>query len=74
MRNRALCKKCDTIIESKYCHDFVRCKCGQAFVDGGDCYMRWGAEDPSMLVALDDEGKEGSSLAKDLECSKIKAT
>ena len=44
IRNRARCKKCDTTIESMSVHDFVRCKCGAIFVDGGHEYMRWGGE------------------------------
>ena len=40
-RNRARCKKCGDIIESKYRHDFVTCTCGTISVDGGDDYFRW---------------------------------
>lgn len=39
-RNRAKCKKCGDIIESKYRHDFVTCKCGAISVDGGEDYIR----------------------------------
>ena len=42
-KNRARCKKCSDIIESKYRHDFVSCKCGAIFVDGGNDYWRCGA-------------------------------
>lgn len=27
-------------MESKHRHDFVRCKCGESFLDGGDDYWR----------------------------------
>lgn len=27
-------------MESKHRHDFVRCKCGESFLDGGDDYFR----------------------------------
>ena len=27
-------------MESKHVHDFVRCKCGESFLDGGDSYWR----------------------------------
>ena len=27
-------------MESKHLHDFVRCKCGKSFLDGGDDYCR----------------------------------
>lgn len=41
IRNRVRCKGCDTILESKHCHDFVACACG-TFVDGGREYLRGG--------------------------------
>lgn len=44
LRNMAQCKKCDDVIESKYRHDFVKCKCGEIFVDGGKDYFRRGSE------------------------------
>jgi len=40
IRNRARCKKCGDIIESKYRHDFVTCTCGAISVDGGYDYLR----------------------------------
>jgi hypothetical protein len=45
MKNKAKCLKCKDIIESKSRHDFVECKCGEIFVDGGQDYFRWGAKD-----------------------------
>lgn len=41
-RNAVRCKKCDTVIESKYTHDFKRCPCGSVMVDGGLDYARYG--------------------------------
>ena len=35
LHNRAKCKKCGDIIESKHCHDWVQCSCKSIFVDGG---------------------------------------
>jgi len=43
IHNRAQCLLCDTVIESIHRHDFVRCKCGEIFVDGGTDYLRQGA-------------------------------
>lgn len=47
--NRARCKNCGTIIESKFRHDWVACKCFNnepdtkgIFIDGGDVYNRYG--------------------------------
>jgi hypothetical protein len=43
IRNAAQCLKCNDIIESRHRHDWVSCKCGEIFVDGGLAYMRAGA-------------------------------
>jgi len=40
VRNAVRCLKCDDIIESKFRHDFVTCKCGSISVDGGIDYLR----------------------------------
>ena len=40
IRNVIRCKNCGDIIESKYTHDFVICKCGRCSVDGGRDYLR----------------------------------
>jgi len=40
LRNRAKCRKCGDIVESKFRHDFQRCKCGAIAVDGGKDYQR----------------------------------
>jgi len=52
IRNSALCSKCGDEIESKHVHDFVRCSCGAAFVDGGHDYLRRGGDalDTSLVV------------------------
>lgn len=42
IRSIALCKICDDVIESKYIHDYVRCKCGAIFLDGGKEYQIYG--------------------------------
>lgn len=40
--NKARCKKCGDIIESKSKHDLVTCSCGTISVDGGyDCLIRY---------------------------------
>lgn len=41
-RNAARCLKCNTVVESKHRHDFVRCPCGNLLVDGGLDYARRG--------------------------------
>ena len=42
VQNAAICNKCDEFIVSKNRHDFVECKCGNIFVDGGQEYLRRG--------------------------------
>lgn len=34
-RNRARCRQCGDVIESKHLHDHVRCSCGLIELDGG---------------------------------------
>lgn len=42
VRNSARCGECDTEIVSAHRHDFVKCPCGNLFVDGGNSYRRRG--------------------------------
>ena len=39
-RNWAKCRKCGTVIESRFRHEFVTCPCGAIALDGGYDYMR----------------------------------
>ncbi len=59
------CLICNEIIESKYRHDFVECKCGKCFVDGGKDYFRFGGEDFSKMLIIHDNGTE--ELASELK-------
>ena len=59
-RNSARCKKCGDEIESKHRHDYVTCKCGAIFVDGGKAYRRYGGnleafENTSDVQKIEDE-------------------
>ena len=60
-RNRARCRKCGTIIESKHRHDFVWCECRSIFVDGGLDYIRAGGnpQDFESLAEEHDENSDG---------------
>ncbi len=42
--NRCKCLKCGDTITSRHVHDFVMCKCGAIFTDGGNEYCRRGGE------------------------------
>jgi hypothetical protein len=37
-----LCRSCKDKIYSESAHDYVECKCGKTFVDGGNDYLRYG--------------------------------
>lgn len=49
VRNSVICLQCNQEIESRHRHDFVRCQCGNVFVDGGKDYLRRGAKDLSAI-------------------------
>ena len=74
LHNRAKCLSCGDIIESKHRHDFVWCKCGRIFVDGGLAYLRrgWPDDDGPTYEELSEEtdessNKEGSALDEEGE-------
>lgn len=50
--NKAQCKLCGDIIESKHRHDFVWCKCGEIAVDGGKYYAKRCANSLSNIIEL----------------------
>jgi len=51
LSNKAQCRKCGDIIESKHRHDFVWCSCKAIAVDGGLDYLRRVGE-PDDLIEL----------------------
>ena len=55
--NKCQCRLCEDIIESKHRHDFVSCKCGAIFTDGGKDYIRRGAKEFSDIIDMS-EGYE----------------
>ena len=52
LRNRARCRKCLQVVESKHRHDFRFCKCGAIHIDGGKDYIKRGAKDLNDIVEL----------------------
>ena len=42
IQNMVRCNHCGDVIESKYRHDYVVCKCGCCSVAGGHDYLRRG--------------------------------
>jgi hypothetical protein len=57
-RNRAMCRVCKSVIESKHRHDFVTCNCGAIFVDGGHDYIRRGGNPSDFLEVSDAESND----------------
>jgi hypothetical protein len=57
--SKAKCLDCEDIIKSKHRHDFVKCKCGNSFIDGGDDYFRGGG---SIWPLPDEEFKADAIL------------
>ena len=52
-KNSIKCLVCNTILESKYRHDFSSCSCdNEAHVDGGLVYQKLGARDLSKVENL----------------------
>ena len=41
-KNAVRCRKCGDRIVSTHVHDWVRCKCGAIYIDGGNEYWRAG--------------------------------
>lgn len=64
MRNRAKCKLCSNIIESRYQYEEISCTCGQISVMGGD-KMGCSAFDWANFLRVDDEGNEIVPTIKD---------
>ena len=53
VKNSVQCLVCLEVLESKYQHDFVMCKCeNQVFVDGGLSYIRMGAMNLDLVKEL----------------------
>jgi hypothetical protein len=48
--NKAECRLCGDVIESKHRHDYVSCKCGGISVDGGKDYLRRAAKDLNDII------------------------
>jgi hypothetical protein len=51
-RNRVRCRKCLETIESRRAHEYVTCRCGAIWVDGGRDQPRQGGRDAINLEVL----------------------
>lgn len=52
--NAAECNECGHFIRSRNRYDYVSCKCGQSFVDGGSFYQRSNTNCKSIIEYYDD--------------------
>ena len=52
IKNAIQCKLCGEIIESRDVHEYVECKCGACYVDGGHCYLRRGFKEKDCYIEL----------------------
>lgn len=59
MRNRIQCLLCYEVIESKFTHDYVTCKCGNVAVDGGRDYCRVNFKTPQWKPITDEDLVKG---------------
>lgn len=55
---RIKCLICKDIIESKYTHNLVSCKCNNCYIDGGQDYLHFGGKDYNQILILFDDGTE----------------
>jgi len=62
MRNRAKCRLCGDVVESKFRHDFQSCSCGEIFVDGGQDYLRRGANHFENLIEVGGDNETGGDV------------
>lgn len=53
-------------MESKHRHDFVRCKCGESFLDGGDDYWR-GTMTTALALMIDEKTYTGEEFFSHLD-------
>jgi len=66
MKNRAKCRKCNSIIESTHNTDYVSCRCGEIALDCVDG-MKVYANDLNNIIRIDDEGNEIKVTVKEKE-------
>lgn len=59
LNNSVKCLSCNTVVRSKFRHDYVTCKCGDVSVDGGTLYSRCIFKDFNKVESLQvyDDGK-----------------
>ena len=46
------CLLCNDIIESKYIHNLISCKCNNCYIDGGQDYLHFGGKDFDKILIV----------------------
>lgn len=67
--SKAQCLDCLDVIESTHRHDFVKCECGNSFIDGGNDYIRAGGRIVVLDGAKARNPEENNQLSKDVKLS-----
>ena len=65
--NKAQCRKCLDIIESKHRHDFRWCKCKSIAVDGGLDYLKRSGEPEDVIELSEYNSSEADDYFDDEE-------
>jgi hypothetical protein len=50
--NRCRCRLCGDVITSNRQHAYISCKCGEIYTDGGNAYIRRGANDLYNIIDM----------------------
>ncbi len=58
MRNRAKCKLCKETLESFHEFDYVKCKCDEISISGGNTRYECAAKNWDNFLRIDDSGNE----------------
>lgn len=74
-RNAIKCLQCNTVLESKHRHNYVRCSCpNEAATDGGLAYQRISAKDLDLIENLSEyatyDKVEYEALQKEIKIRK----
>jgi len=64
MKNIAKCAKCGDVIRSIRRHDFIQCRCGAIFTDGGESsgYIRRGGNPEDFAEVTEEDEKKARTL------------
>lgn len=65
--NAVKCLKCGDTIRSNHRHDYKTCSCGNAMVDGGSWYARYGAVDDWNTIEKHTVYYKDVDTAKEIE-------